>query len=62
MLKQDLARRYDWSTSAAFGTLDRLRLNAIDHSSVNSFVRLNGYYPSDQELVAIIRRLDVDAD
>lgn len=30
--------------------------------NIQSFLRLNGFYATDSEIVAIIRRLDVDAD
>jgi hypothetical protein len=61
-LKDELRHRYDWSSSLVFDTIDVLRDHQINHRNLESFLKLNGYYPSEAELVAIIRRLDVDAD
>jgi Ca2+-binding EF-hand superfamily protein len=57
-----LALRYDWSNRAAFETVDSLRDLALNNRNIQSFLRVNGFYATDNELVAIIRRLDVDAD
>ena len=62
MVKQELHRRYDWNNRSAFECIDSLRIGSVDHRSVNSFMRVNGYYATESELVAIIRRLDIDAD
>jgi len=34
----------------------------LNSRNIQSFLRLNGFYATDSEIVAIIRRLDVDAD
>jgi hypothetical protein len=34
----------------------------LNHRNIQQFLRLNGFYATDNEIVAIIRRLDVDAD
>jgi len=60
--KQELNRRYDWSASAAFNSIDVLRLGYIEHRHVADFLKKNGHYATESELIAIIRRLDVDAD
>lgn len=60
--KQECRMRYDWSTRAAFESIDSARYGQIDHRNVSSFLRLNGHYATESEQVAIIRRLDVDAD
>ncbi len=62
MIKQELQRRYDWNPRSAFECIDSLRIGSVDHRSVNSFLRVNGYYATESELVTIIRRLDIDAD
>lgn len=54
--------RYDWSSSAAFDSIDVLRENHINHRNLESFLKLNGHYGTESELIAIIRRLDIDAD
>lgn len=45
-----------------FKELDEERIGFIDSSSVDSFLRRNGFAPTDEELTAIIRRIDVSAD
>lgn len=54
--------RYDWSTRGAFDNIDSLREYQLNSRNIQSFLRLNGFYATESELVAIIRRLDVDAD
>ena len=54
--------RYDWTPSAAFYTIDSLKEGAINHRNVASFLIINGYYSTESETIAIIRRLDLDAD
>lgn len=61
-LKNELLRRYDWSSAAAFDTVDSLREQALNSRSIQSFLRLNGFYATESEIIAIVRRLDVDAD
>ena len=39
-----------------------LRLGFIEHRHVADFLKKNGHYATESELIAIIRRLDVDAD
>lgn len=60
--KQELQRRYDWTSGAAFNSIDVLRLGFIEHRHVADFLKKNGHYATESELIAIIRRLDVDAD
>lgn len=61
-LKHELQQRYDWTNRAAFETIDTTRDHALNSRNIQSFLRLNGFYATESELVAIIRRLDVDAD
>ena len=60
--KAELQKRYDFSTLAAFDSVDTLRRGCITNEAVQSFLKVNGYYATEQEVIAIIRRLDVDAD
>ena len=60
--KHDLSLRYDWTNYGAFDAIDSGREGAVNHKNVSSFMRLNGYYATESEQIAIIRRLDVDAD
>jgi Ca2+-binding EF-hand superfamily protein len=60
--KSELSRRYDFSTLAAFDSVDTLRRGQIANADVQAFLKVNGYYATESEIIAIIRRLDVDAD
>jgi hypothetical protein len=61
-LRADLRLRYDFTASAAFSCIDVYRENAINHKNIAAFMKLCAYYPTEGEVVAIIRRLDLDAD
>jgi Ca2+-binding EF-hand superfamily protein len=61
-LKQDLLLRYDWTNRGAFEAVDTTRDYNLNNRNIQQFLRLNGFYATDSEIVAIIRRLDVDAD
>lgn len=34
----------------------------MNHRNILAFLRINGYYATDEEIIAIVRRLDEDAD
>ena len=61
-LKNELSLRYDWTSRAAFETVDTTRDLALNGRNIQSYLRLNGYFATEGEIVAIIRRLDIDAD
>jgi len=61
-MRKDLERRHDFSTFACFRAVDDLNEGAITPENLRSFFKNNGYYPTEDEVIAIIRRLDVDAD
>jgi hypothetical protein len=54
--------RYDFTTAGAFDTVDTLREGGLNHRNIQSFLKINGFYATESELVAIVRRLDIDAD
>jgi len=60
--KQEMSRRYDWSASASFNAIDSIRLGYVEHRHIADFLKRNGHYATESELIAIVRRLDVDAD
>jgi len=62
LLKSDLKRRFDWTNLAAFNTIDTSRYGSLAFNNITSFCRLNGYHASEGEIIAVIRRLDIDAD
>lgn len=61
-LKRELSIRYDWSASASFNTVDSLREYRLNHRNIQSFLRLNGFIATDNEVISIIRRIDSDGD
>jgi Ca2+-binding EF-hand superfamily protein len=61
-LKAELKRRYDWTLNRAFASIDSIHEGFINFSSLLNFIRLNGYNPTENEVIAIVRRLDCDAD
>lgn len=61
-LKRELEVQYDYSPYAAFRSIDRYNSGRIDQVNVGSFLRQNGHYASELELLAIVRRIDTDGD
>ena len=61
-LRKDLERRHDFSTYGCFRVVDDLNEGDINPNNLRAFFKNNGYYPTEDEVIAIIRRLDVDAD
>ena len=62
ILKSTLELRYDFSTNSAFSSVDKYRDNRIDTFNMGSFLRTQGHYATETELLAIIRRIDTDGD
>jgi len=54
--------RYDYSTYAAFKSIDRLSEANVNIHNLGQFLKNNGYYATERELLAIIRRIDTDGD
>eukprot|EP00347_Sterkiella_histriomuscorum_P002829 403366641 len=61
-LRVDLNRRHDFSTYACFRIIDDQNEGDVNPDNIRSFIKNNGYYPNEDEVIAIVRRLDVDAD
>ena len=57
-----MKRRFDWSLNRAFASIDVARDGFVTFSSLLNFFRLNGYNALESELIAIVRRLDCNAD
>ena len=62
ILKTELKRRIDWTLMRAFSSIDIAKDGYITFGSILNFCRLNGYYANENEVIAIVRRLDIDAD
>lgn len=62
-LKVDLAGCLEYSPSSAFATVDApLRRGVMTTISVGDFLRSQGVFASELDLVAIIRRMDTNGD
>ena len=62
ILKRELEVQYDYSPFAAFRSIDKYNSGRIDTVNCGSFLRQNGHYAAELELLAIIRRIDTDGD
>ena len=62
MLKQDLATSYDYNLDSLYSNIDDCNFKFVDTSNLKRFLVKCCIYASDALLIAIIRRLDLDAD
>ena len=62
MLKQDLATAYDYNLDSLYFNIDDCNFKFIDTSNLKRFLVKCCIYASDTLLIAIIRRMDLDAD
>lgn len=58
VLKRDLEARFDYSAYGAFKTIDRCADGYVNSFNLSTFLRNQCYYPTDSEVLAIIRRMD----
>lgn len=61
-IRKDLARRHDFSTYSCFRAIDSLNEGCINPDNLRAFFKSSGHYPTEDEIMALIRRLDFDAD
>ena len=61
-IRKDLEKRHDFSTYDCFKAVDAFNEGRISPESARAFFKNNGYFPTEDEVIALIRRLDVDAD
>ena len=61
-LSRELAMRPDYSAHAAFNTIDRYQEGSINIANLQEFFRSFGNYLIEQEIFAIVRRIDTDGD
>lgn len=57
-----MVQRFDWNTLDAYNEIDTTHEGFLNHRNIQTFLRLNGHVASDSELIAIVRRMDSDAD
>lgn len=55
-------KRHDFSTYACFRAIDELNDGEINADNLRAFLKKAGHYPTEEEVIAAIRRLDADAD
>jgi len=60
--KEDLVYRRDFTNHAAFRTVDRYNDGFITVDNLRHFFRFSGYYLTEKDTLAIIRRIDTDGD
>ncbi len=60
--RKDLVKRHDFSTYACFRAVDLLNEGEINLDNLRAFMKRAGHYPNEEEIVAAVRRLDLDAD
>ena len=61
-LKRELEAQYDYSPFAAFRSVDRYNSGRVDSVNMGAFLRQNGHFASEMELLATVRRMDTDGD
>lgn len=61
-LKHQLKRRVDYSNMRAFQTIDNRGEGFLNYNNIMNFCRMNSWRASESEVIAIVRRLDIDAD
>jgi len=62
LMKRALENSYDYSVQKAFRAIDDWSYNYIDSSNLKRFLRSMGHIATKQELIAILRRFDMDGD
>lgn len=62
LMKRALVNSYDFSIQKAFRAIDDWSYNYIDSSNLKRFLRSMGHLSTKQELIAILRRFDMDGD
>eukprot|EP01017_Pseudomicrothorax_dubius_P026381 TRINITY_DN293_c0_g5_i1.p1 TRINITY_DN293_c0_g5~~TRINITY_DN293_c0_g5_i1.p1 ORF type:complete len:649 (+),score=157.47 TRINITY_DN293_c0_g5_i1:156-2102(+) len=60
--KSKLVSKPDFTLQAAFDAIDFDRRGHVDFVNLERFLRQNGYNPFQEEIIAVLRRLDRDSD
>lgn len=61
-LKRDLEIGLDYTAVAAFRSVDRYNSGLVTTVNLGAFLRDQGHWASETELLAIVRRIDTDGD
>lgn len=62
VIKQSMIHCFDYTNLNAFNCIDCTNEGVLTHRNIAQFLRLNGHNAADSELIAIVRRIDADAD
>lgn len=62
LLKQDLASSYDFNLETLFNEIDDCNLKFVDAFAIKRYLVKCSIFATEPLLVAVIRRLDLDAD
>ena len=62
ILKSELEVRYDFTSYAAYRSVDKYNDGHINTFNLGSFLRSCGHYATERELLTIVRRVDTDGD
>lgn len=61
-LKHQLQSKFDWNLDSAFQCVDTTREGFLSYRNIQTFLRLNGQFGADEQIIAMVRRMDADAD
>ena len=61
-LKTEMELRYDFSIFAAYKSIDKFNEGFINTYNLSAFLKNNGVFASERELLCMIRRIDTDGD
>ena len=61
-LKHQLQSKFDWNLHSAFQCVDTTREGFLSYRNIQTFLRLNGQFGADEQIIAMVRRMDADAD
>jgi len=61
-IKQELFDFQDFSYANAFACIDRYSTGAVDYENLKAFLKGQCIYPADEEIIAILRRIDKNDD
>jgi Ca2+-binding EF-hand superfamily protein len=62
ILKEELSMRYDYSNYSAFRAIDKYNDGFLNVDNIRQFYRNFYSYPSERELLSLVRRIDTDGD
>lgn len=61
-LRRDLESRFDYTSVAAYRSVDKYNDGAITALNLGTFLRTCGHFATEHELLQIVRRMDTNGD